>query len=387
MKILMLNNEYPPFGGGTGIVNQEIIERLKNHSEFQIDLLTGNLDKHDSFLQLSPNVRIIRLGLNRKNIHHASHFELIRYALKAFIKANKLHRTENYDFSFGWSTIPAGVVSYLLFKLYKLPYLIRIGGTDIPGYEARYKTIYKIITPLIKRIWKRADLLISKCIREKGMVAAINPYLKIKIIGNGIDPEQFKPISKVKNKQLTLICPARLIKLKSQDLLIKAVARLKEKGIFLNLNLVGYGDEMENYTRLAQQLGVTKQVNYTGYVKRDQMITEYNRADILVMPSQNEGMSNALIEGMACGLPVLVSDVGGTEELVTNGENGYIFPVGDFEKLCNLLLEMVKSPERLKEMGEKSREIVIKLNWDNILYEYKTIFHNSFNNIKKQANL
>lgn len=378
----MLNNEFPPFGGGTGIVNQEIIERIKNDSEFQIDLLTGNLDKHDSFLQLSPNVRIIRLGLNRKNIHHASHFELIRYTLKAFIKANKLHRTENYDFSFGWSTIPAGVVSYLLFKLYKLPYLIRIGGTDIPGYEARYKTIYKIITPLIKRVWKRADLLISKCIREKEMVAAINPDLKIKIISNGIDPEQFKPISKVKNKQLTLICPARLIKLKSQDLLIKAVARLKEEGIMLKLNLVGYGDEMENYTTIAHQLGVTKQVNFAGYVKRDQMIIEYYRADILVMPSQNEGMSNALIEGMACGLPVLVSDVGGTEELVIDGENGFIFPVGDFEKLCNLLLEMVKSPERLEEMGKKSIEIARKLDWNNILHEYKNVFHNCHNNIK-----
>jgi phosphatidylinositol alpha-1,6-mannosyltransferase len=245
LKILMLNNEYPPYGGGTGIVNKEIIEQLAKIPNIQIDLITGNQEKSSITIQFTDKIRIIRLGLNRKNIHHASSWELVKYTIKAFLKARKMHRAEKYDFSFAWSTVPAGFISYLLKLFYKLPYMVRIGGTDIPGYEDRYKTIYKVITPLIKKVWKNSKLLISKCLREKGMVEAINPKLPIQIITNGINLEFFEPKQETENEILTIICPARLIKLKSQDLLIKAIAVLKEKGIVMKLNLVGFGDEIE----------------------------------------------------------------------------------------------------------------------------------------------
>jgi phosphatidylinositol alpha-1,6-mannosyltransferase len=374
LKILMLNNEYPPYGGGTGIVNKEIIEQLAKIPNIQIDLITGNQEKSSITIQFTDKIRIIRLGLNRKNIHHASSWELVKYTIKAFLKARKMHRAEKYDFSFAWSTVPAGFISYLLKLFYKLPYMVRIGGTDIPGYEDRYKTIYKVITPLIKKVWKNSKLLISKCLREKGMVEAINPKLPIQIITNGINLEFFEPKQETENEILTIICPARLIKLKSQDLLIKAIAVLKEKGIVMKLNLVGFGDEIENYKQLAKHLNVLQQVDFKGYVPREKMVGEYHKADIFALPSQNEGMSNALIEGMACGLPVVVSNVGGTDELVIDGENGYVFPVGDLNYLCSVLEKMANNRTALNGMGRKSRRMVEPLKWELITDKYLAVF-------------
>ena len=135
MKILMLNNEFPPLGGGTGTVNSELLKQFKKYPEFKIDLITSEKGKKKIIENFSENIRIIKYPLNNKNIHHASNFELIKYTLKASFAALKYHRKEKYDLSFAWSTVPAGFVSFLLRILKKLPYIVRVGGPDIPGFE------------------------------------------------------------------------------------------------------------------------------------------------------------------------------------------------------------------------------------------------------------
>jgi len=376
MRILMLNNEYPPIGGGTGTVNKEILEGLKNYKDIKIDLITGGQGKENHVEQVSDNVRIFVIGLNRKNIHHASNLELITYTFKAFFKARKMQKSENYDFSFSWSSVPAGFISLVLYYIFKLPYIVRIGGSDIPGSEKRYTYIYKLISPIIKTIWKKSNLLIIKCEMEKEKVFAINSKLKLKIISNGVDTQKYKPVDRSENEQIQLICVARLIKLKGQDLLIKAISQLKNEGIIFQVVLVGDGDETANYKSMAKELHVSHLVDFKGYIERERIEKFYQKADIFVLPSCSEGMSNALLEAMACGLPVIVTNVGGTHELVTEGENGFIFQVGDKDQLSNIIKNIAKEPHILKEMGIKSRVRAEVLNWQNVVNEYYTIFKN-----------
>lgn len=371
-KILMLNNEYPPLGGGTGTVNKEVLERLALYPNLKIDLVTGWQGKGKKIEKVGENVRIIKLGLNNKNIHHASNSELIKYTLKAFLETRRLHKKEKYNLCFAWSTIPAGFVSYLLLVFYKLPYMVRVGGPDIPGFEERYKTIYKIISPVIKLIWKKSRLIISKCQTEYDMIYSINKKLPIKIIFNGVDTDKFTAKSYVEKEILTIICPARLIKRKGQEVLIKAIGNLKEKGIILKCNFVGDGDEKENYIKLASKLGIEEQLNFKSYIPREKMLEEYHTADIFVLPSYNEGMSNALLEAMACGLPVIVTDVGGTDELVKDGENGYVFEKGDVGHLSKIMERMHCASYSIKSLGQESRQRVEKLSWEKIVGEFFT---------------
>jgi len=376
MKILMLNNEFPPLGGGTGTVNLELLKQFKNKPNFSIDLITASSEKRKEIVQFSERIRIIKLPLGNKNIHHASNLELITYTLKASWAAFGYHRREKYDMGFAWSTVPAGFVAFLLNLFFRLPFIVRVGGPDIPGFEERYKTIYKLISPIIRWIWKRADYLIAKCQTEADMILAINNKLNIKLIYNGIDTEKF---SVKKEKQLNeppeIICPARLIKRKGQDLVIRAIAELKKEGIIYKLNLVGDGDETENYKNLAHRLGVAEQVNFLGYVPRENMPILYQNADLFILPSYNEGMSNALLEAMACGLPVLVSDVGGTEELVDKS-NGYVFQVGDSQQITLILKEISVKKEKLAAMGENSRKKAEKQSWHSIAEIYDKLLTN-----------
>ncbi len=331
----MLNNEFPPLGGGTGTVNLEIFKQFKAEKDFTIDLITSGSNTETAPIHFSENIRIYKVAVNSKNIHHASNFELIKYSIKATVKALKLQKTEKYDLSFAWSTVPAGFVSFLLRTVFRLPYIVRVGGPDIPGFEERYKFIYKLISPLIKLIWKKSNLLITKCKMEYDMIKAINPRLKIKTICNGVDTDKFHPRKKAIEFPLKIICPARLIKRKGQDILIKAIAELKKKNIIYHINFVGDGDEKSNYKKLAKQLKVSEQIIFSRYVERERMKDQYQNADLFVLPSYNEGMSNALLEAMACGLSVIVTDVGGTEELVEDGSNGFIFPLSKRQTRSN----------------------------------------------------
>ncbi|MFN8255378.1 MAG: glycosyltransferase family 4 protein [Bacteroidales bacterium] len=371
----MLNNEYPPLGGGTGTVNQAILQGFVQHLDIKIDLITTTIDKEKKVTLLSDNVRIFFLPLGIKNIHHASNSELIKYAIKAFFLAFQLNKKEKYDFSMAWSTLPAGFVSWLLKKTLRLSYIIRVGGPDIPGFEERYTKIYKLLGLVIRKSWKNAEFIIAKCNTEMVMINSFQPNLKTGLIYNGVNTNLFYPVQKKVNTPLRMICPARLIKRKGQDLLIKALSNLKNNGIILQLDLVGEGDEKENFIKLAKELSVNELINFKGYIPRENMPETYHGADFFVLPSYNEGMSNALLEAMACGLTPVVTDVGGTRELVKNGENGFVFSPGDLMGLTSILSEIAKNPEILGRMGSKSAEMASRLDWKGIVNEYINVFN------------
>ena len=375
MKILMFNNEFPPLGGGTGTVNLELFNIFKNTPDLKIDLITSAAGQKKETEQFSENINIYKYPVGKKNIHHASNLELIKYTFKASFAGFKLHKKEHYDFVFVWASVPASFPALML-KIFKnIPFLIRISGPDIPGYEKRYNTVYKIITPFIRFAWKKAEIIITKCKAEKELVLGINPKLKINTIFNGVDTEKFYFEKRTENQKLTLVCSARLIKHKGQYILIEAISNLQKQGIVLNANLVGEGDEKDAYIKYAKEKEVSEQIFFSGYVPREIIVKEYQKADLFVLPSYNECMSNSLLEAMACGLPVIVTDVGGTEELVDKN-NGFVFKPGDVNALTDILMNIYQNKEKNYILGQYSRKKAETFNWDNIANEYLKLFNN-----------
>ncbi|NOZ35164.1 MAG: glycosyltransferase family 4 protein [Chlorobi bacterium] len=373
MKILMFNNEFPPLGGGTGTVNFELFKIFQNFYNLEVDLITSASGKKKETENFSENIKIFKLPVGKKEIHHASNIELLRYTVKASFAAFKMCKQKKYDLILVWSTVPAGFPAFLLNIFRNIPYIIRIGGPDIPGFEERYKFIYKIISPVIKVIWKKAKLIITKCKTEKEMIEEINPQLQIRTIHNGIDVLKFKPGIKTVCNNLKIICSARLIKRKGQYTLIDAISNLKKKSIFIDVDFVGEGDEKNAYIKYAKAKNVLEQTVFSGYVPHEKMPEKYQNADIFVLPSYNEGMSNALLEAMACGLPVVVTDVGGTEELIDES-NGFIFKAGNSNALTDILQYISENKEKLPRLGQNSEKKAENFNWNTVANDYLKIF-------------
>ncbi|MFH1337337.1 MAG: glycosyltransferase family 4 protein, partial [Nanoarchaeota archaeon] len=102
------------------------------------------------------------------------------------------------------------------------------------------------------------------------------------------------------------------------------------------------------------------------------VIKYLNKADIFVLPSFAEGMSNALLEAIANGLPVIVTDVGGSKELVKN--NGVIIQPGNEEQLKDAIEKLLSNEKLRKQMSKESLEIAKKFTWQNIAKEYENLY-------------
>ena len=385
MKILMLNNEFPPLGGGTGTVNQAILNQLSNSADLEIDLITSspkNIYESEAF---SKRIDIFKLPVDRFDIHHASNKELILYAVRSFFFGLRKHRERKFDMCLAWSAVPAGASALALNKISGLPYILRVSGPDIPGFEQRYKNLYPFLKPLIQAIWKNAETVISKCSAEAEMIYDIDPNIELTIIPNGVDTDRYIPGEPIPDDgPLKLLCVARLIKRKGQHHLIKAVKQISDQGVDITLDLVGSGDAEGEYRELVESLQVQDKIKFRGYISREEIPNFYAHAHVFVLPSYNEGMSVATLEAMACGLPVIVSRTPGTEELVREGENGFTFEWGDIELLTQLLLKLDSDRALARQMALESRVLAKKFSWDSSAKKFDLLFF-SQNNIHPES--
>jgi phosphatidylinositol alpha-1,6-mannosyltransferase len=359
MRILMLDNEFPPLGGGMGTANLELFKHFARLPELKIDLITSAMGGKSEFEQFSQNISIYKVPVWNKNIHHSSNRELILYAVQALVKAWRLARDCPYDFCFAWSALPAGAVALALDYSQGLPYMVWVSGPDIPGFERRYRYLYPPLAPLLRRVWRHASPLIAKCQEEVDMIHAVDARVKVEIIPNGADLADFTPKAILsQNRHLSVICVARLIERKGQKHLIESVKRLADEGVEVEAKLAGTGDSLHEYRALAKKLGIERRIRFLGYVPREDLRKFYQDADVFVLPSSNEGMSLAALEAMAAGLPLVVTRTGGTSMLVEEGINGFTFDWADIDSLVNYLRKFAANRDLIPKMGIGSRIVI-----------------------------
>lgn len=125
---------------------------------------------------------------------------------------------------------------------------------------------------------------------------------------------------------------------------------------------------------LAAKLGVSHLLKYLGTIPYEKLHLAYQGADIFVLTSESEGMPCATLEAMGCGLPIVTTDVPGNQEIVREGVNGFLVPVGDTEKLAQSLARLIRDPALRRRMGGESRRIVQPYDWRDIVRRYAAIF-------------
>ncbi|MFP4441269.1 MAG: glycosyltransferase family 4 protein [Chloroflexaceae bacterium] len=376
MRILMLNNEFPPLGGGTGTVNRALLQRFADVPDLTIDLVTSALGRQAETEQFSEHIRIVKVPVNNRNIHHSSNRELLTYAARALPTALRLHRAHPYDCCFAFSAVPAGAVALALRRLTGLRYLLRVCGPDIPGFEQRYGLLYPLLTPVIRHTWHTAETVVAKCRGEADMIQAVDRQVRhIALIPNGVDLAAFQLGATIPDDgPLRLICVARLIERKGQQHLIAAVKRLADMGLEVQLELVGTGDAQAANEKQVHALGISDRVSFSGYVPREEIATRYAAAHVFVLASFNEGMSVATLEAMAAGLPVVVTRTGGTDDLVEADVNGLTFDWADVDTLTAHLQCLATDRDRVGRMGAASRERAMRFTWDAAAEQYLALF-------------
>jgi glycosyltransferase involved in cell wall biosynthesis len=189
------------------------------------------------------------------------------------------------------------------------------------------------------------------------------------LIYNGLDTDRFAPVQnrEIFRKELNLLpddfvfgISSGLRPVKGVDVAIRGFARIAKKKPRALLLIAGDGTERQKLEDLVRELGVEERVRFLG--TRPDMERLYPAMDVFVLTSHSEGFSNALLEAMGMGLPVLATAVGGNIEMVTDGESGFLVPVGDDQALSEHMSFLFDHPEKVTEMGQAGRSWVERTN-------------------------
>ncbi len=182
------------------------------------------------------------------------------------------------------------------------------------------------------------------------------PASKVRVIHNGIDLAVFHPPAAPDADGMRAIHVARLIGVKDQATLLRAVRRVVDREPRFRLEILGDGPAREALTRLRQDLGLEQHVHFLGF--RSDVGAHLQAADLFVLSSVSEGVSLTLLEAMACGLPVVATDAGGNREVVVPGGTGVLVPPGRPELLADAVLGLLHDRDRARAMGRAGRRRV-----------------------------
>jgi sugar transferase (PEP-CTERM/EpsH1 system associated) len=245
--------------------------------------------------------------------------------------------------------------------------------------------------PLRRRIARRlfyemADQVVTVSEELKAHYAATTHFRRdrISVIGDGVDTARFAPSPQSRAAirtplglaadRLVVGSVGRLDPVKNYGCLLDAAGIAIRGGLELSVVLVGDGPERDALqARIAAAPELAGRVHFAGDVRN---AAEWlNSFDVFVLPSAFEGISVALLEAMAVGLPCLASDVGGNGEVVVQGETGVLFPADDAGALARLLLDAASDPMRYRTMGQEGRKRVeAKFSFDITLARYAGLY-------------
>ncbi|QEM48176.1 glycosyltransferase family 4 protein [Mycolicibacterium grossiae] len=222
---------------------------------------------------------------------------------------------------------------------------------------------------------RRADriLVLTDRLRDQLAADGIDPE-RIRVVPSGVNPTLFDDASPIApHGGQCLLFVGRLHPQKGVDTLIRAMADLPTA----QLAIAGDGPDRAQLERLAERLGVADRIRFLGFVAHDDVPALMRRGDVFVMPSRYEELGTAIIEAMACGLPVVASRVGGIPNLVADGDTGLLTPPGDAPALAAALRRVLTEPGLAGKLGAEARARTAAYQWpalaDRVLEAYREV--------------
>lgn len=359
MKILMLNYEFPPVGGGAGHCTRFLAEKMAERG-IQVDILTSRYGKLSRQCEHSE-IRVFQVPILRRGVHNCGLRGALSYLLLASIEIRSLVRQNRYDLIHCFFCVPTGLLLLLLKDLKDIPSVVSLRGSDVPNYDPydfTTRIFHAILRPFSLKIIQTSTKVVANSYFLRDLAIKNLKRIDISVIPNAVDTTFFNSNSrmKTKNNSVHLLCVSRLVRRKGIEDLIKAMVNFKNTN--LCLDIIGSGKSEKNIKKLIKEENLSNLVKLRGFIPQENLPHHYNLADIFVLPSLTESGGEAFLEAMSCGLPIVSNKVGGIPEYVSNGHNGLLVTPGDIDGLHMALKKLVEDEQLRKSMGRNSRDII-----------------------------
>lgn len=228
---------------------------------------------------------------------------------------------------------------------------------DLEGLERFGKPVVLHARSLLARI--HAVVVVLSSPMKDYLIQHDFGLAHVQLIPNGVDITHFYPApgdASVDERMRTVVCISRLSYQKGIDVLLQAWKLVQEQLPQAQLIIVGSGDLQPQLSRMARELGIVESVEFAGL--QSDVRAQFRRGGVAVLPSRCEGMSNALLEAMACGLPCIATRVSGSEDLITHGINGLLVEPEDYGGLAQALLTLLRDPLLAQRYAQAARATI-----------------------------
>ncbi len=300
-------------------------------------------------------------------------FLLLPGFLLSMLHACLRHSREAHLIHAHWSV--CGVLAAAAARIRKIPVVTTLRGEDVT--RARNRLLYRLLLRGCMK-WSRTVVTVSRAIENE--VKAANPRWAARVvtIPNGVDRAHLRIPHKEGIGEGGVVrfgVVGSLIPRKDVHTIVEAFKAL-DGGEDAELVLIGDGPERQALERLAVTRGIGDRVRFLGKVSPRDIPDQLGRLDVLVLGSRSEGRPNAVLEGMAAGLPVIATDIDGVRELVFSGVNGFLFKPGDVRRLSDCMRYILEHPSERYAMGRASRKVILDqgLFWDSATSKYAQIY-------------
>ncbi|MFT4613214.1 MAG: glycosyltransferase involved in cell wall biosynthesis [Bacteroidia bacterium] len=324
----------PPPNGGMALQTLQL-ERLLGVEGVQVELLATNAPYQPACVENLRGVRAL--------------FRLLPYLWRVWrltVRVDVIHLMANSGWS--WQLFAAPVL--WLGRLRGVPVIVNYRGGEAREYLA---ASHRWIKPSLARA---AYLVVPS-----GFLQQVFEGYEIasKIIPNIIDLEFFRPATceatrEVSAERFKLVITRNLEPIYGLETAIRAVALVREELPYIQLEIAGSGPQREDLQMLIHSLGLQSNVVLLGRLEREEVLALYQGADAMLNPTKVDNMPNSVLESMACGLPVISTNVGGVPFIVRDGESALLVEPNDHRAMANAILRLKKDlplRECLKSAG------------------------------------
>jgi len=377
LRILFCNYEYPPLGGGGGVVMAALARQLaRNHDVTVVTSRALDLPAES----IEGGVRVLRVPVFfRKELAVANLPSMLAYPPMAILRMLGHRRPGGFDVINTHFVVPSGPAGQFLSSFLGVPNVLSVHGGDLYDPSKRMSPHrHRWLRGPIRSMLRKADIVVGQSNDTVRHVSGIYGVQRdVELIPLGIDrPPQPAHVSRadvgLPENAFVMVTVGRLVPRKSSMQLVRMLA---DSGIAdAYLLVVGDGPDSGAIRQAAADLGVSDRVKLLGFVTEEQKSVALAVADVFVSTSQHEGFGLVFLEAMAFGLPIVCYDKGGQTDFLATGVTGSVVRLNDLEAFTNAVRTLAADRATLHDIGANNRRRVEDFFIDRCAEQYEALF-------------
>ncbi len=376
MKILFCNYEYPPLGGGGGVLNAHLAAELAQRHNVTV-LTSRALGSPER--EIVDGVEIIRVNvMGRSQAAAANMLSMLSYLPMGALKGRGLMKERPFDVINTHFVVPTGPVGAYLSRRTGTPNVLTVHGGDLyDPSKASSPHRHMILRMLIRRLLRAADVVVGQ---SQNTVENVHKYydsdVDCELIPLGIRrvPEATANRAQLgfSDDEKILVTVGRLVARKAVDQLIRVMGKIKSEKV--RLVIIGDGPLRVELENVAKETGVADRVIFAGFASDEEKRNLLAAADLYVSTSQHEGFGLVFLEGMAASLPVICYDFGGQTDFLDDQITGSLVPLNDEKAFVSACEYFLDSSAVRSTAGKENLRRVESFYIDNCARQYESLF-------------